>query len=81
MTQGAHWATPLSGGVLISANPKPGKSPVAFVEPSKYKPYVLNPDLDYIPTIQSLLTSAGIPSELDPTFDCKSPLSPLPLLF
>ncbi|KAK0643082.1 Extradiol ring-cleavage dioxygenase, class III enzyme, subunit B [Cercophora newfieldiana] len=66
---GAHWATPLPGGILISANPKPGKSPVAFVEPSKYKPYVLNPDLDYIPKIQSLLSAAGIPSETDPTFD------------
>lgn len=67
---GAHWATSLPNTVLISANPSPGKSPVAFVHPSKYKPYKLNPDLDYIPTLQAHLSAAGIDSKLDPTFDC-----------
>jgi len=62
--------TSLPGGIVISANPKPGKSPVAFVDPAKYKPYELNPDIDYISTIQSHLTAAGIPSETDETFDC-----------
>ncbi|KAI1342621.1 Extradiol ring-cleavage dioxygenase, class III enzyme, subunit B [Xylariaceae sp. FL0016] len=65
---GAHWATTLPG-VLISAHPNPGKSPVAYVHPSKYANYKLNPDLDYIPTIQSHLTAAGIPSTLAPDFD------------
>lgn len=59
--------------MLISANPKPGKSPVAFVDPAKYKGYALNPDLDYIPVIQAHLTAAGIPSKLDTTFDCMFP--------
>lgn len=66
--QGAHWATSLPG-VLVSAHPKPNKSPVAFVDPSKYKAYELVPDLDFIPTIEEHLAAAGIPSKQDPTFD------------
>ncbi|KAK7910842.1 aromatic ring-opening dioxygenase family protein [Apiospora marii] len=65
---GAHWATSLPG-ILISAHPKPGKSPVAYVHPSKYQSYALNPDLAYIPTLQSALAAAGIPSAPDATFD------------
>ena len=67
-SQGAHWSTS-DPGVLISANPKPAKSPVAYVHPSKYQSYELNPDLDFIPTIQAHLSAAGIPSRPDPTFD------------
>ncbi|KAK3359953.1 Extradiol ring-cleavage dioxygenase, class III enzyme, subunit B [Lasiosphaeria hispida] len=66
---GAHWATANPGGVLISSNPKPEKAPVLFVDPAKYKPYVLNPDLAYVPVLQAHLTAAGIPAETDPTFD------------
>lgn len=66
--QGAHWATTFNG-VLISAHPKPGKSPVAFVAPEKYESYHLNPDLAYLPTIEAHLAAAGIPSRRDPTFD------------
>ncbi|EME77558.1 uncharacterized protein MYCFIDRAFT_191046 [Pseudocercospora fijiensis CIRAD86] len=41
---GAHWDT--TGDVIeIAMNPKPGKSPVAFVHPSKYVDYKLEPDL------------------------------------
>ncbi|ETS80151.1 hypothetical protein PFICI_07680 [Pestalotiopsis fici W106-1] len=65
---GAHWATSLPG-VLISSNPNPEKSPVAYVHPSKYKNYALNPDLAFVPTIQEYLAAAGIPSEADPKFD------------
>ncbi|KAK3325680.1 Extradiol ring-cleavage dioxygenase, class III enzyme, subunit B [Apodospora peruviana] len=67
--KGAHWATSTPRTILIAANPSPGKSPVAFVDPAKYKPYKLVPDLSFIPTIQSHLSLAGIPSQLDPTFD------------
>ncbi|WQF80000.1 Putative extradiol ring-cleavage dioxygenase, class III enzyme, subunit B [Colletotrichum destructivum] len=67
--QGAHWATNAPGEILISAHPKPAKSPVAYVNPEKYHPYKLNPDLSYIPTIQAHLTAAGITSKTDPTFD------------
>ncbi|KXH55528.1 hypothetical protein CNYM01_09512 [Colletotrichum nymphaeae SA-01] len=66
---GAHWATNAPGEVLISAHPTPAKSPVAYVNPQKYHPYKLNPDLDYIPTIQQHLAAAGIPAKTDPTFD------------
>lgn len=72
--QGAHWATSLPGGNLISANPKPDKSPVALVHPSKYKPYVLNPDIDYVPVLQERFRAVGIPCEADPTFDCTAPI-------
>lgn len=66
--QGAHWATTFDG-VLISAHPNPGKSPVAYVHPSKYAAYALNPDLAFVPTLQAHLAAAGIPSRPDPTFD------------
>ncbi|KAK3327994.1 Extradiol ring-cleavage dioxygenase, class III enzyme, subunit B [Cercophora scortea] len=66
---GAHWASASPGTILISSNPTPAKSPVAFVHPSKYKSYTLNPDLAFVPTIQEHLSAAGIPSKLDPTFD------------
>ncbi|KAM7201472.1 hypothetical protein V8F33_003296 [Rhypophila sp. PSN 637] len=66
---GAHWATSLPNTVLISANPNPSKSPVAFVAPHKYKSYALNPDMAFIPTIQSHLSHAGIASKLDQHFD------------
>lgn len=66
---GAHWATSIPGGILISANPKPDKSPVAFVHPSKYKSYALNPDLSFVPVIQAHLEAAGITARADPSFD------------
>ena len=72
ITQGAHWATSLPGGILISTNPKPDKSPVALVHPSKYQPYVLNPDIEYVPVLQEHFRAAGIPCETDPTFDCRA---------
>ncbi|CAN8095661.1 unnamed protein product [Discula destructiva] len=65
---GAHWATTFNG-ILISANPNPGKSPVAYVHPSKYAEYTLNPDLAMVPTLQAHLAAAGIASKPDPTFD------------
>lgn len=67
--QGAHWATSTPNTILISANPNPGKSPVAYVHPSKYIDYKLNPDVDYVPTIQAHLAAAGIDSQPAPTFD------------
>ncbi|KAK8067052.1 hypothetical protein PG997_013799 [Apiospora hydei] len=65
---GAHWATSLPG-ILISAHPNPGKSPVAYVHPSKYQSYALKPDLPYVPTLQLTLAAAGIPSAPDAAFD------------
>lgn len=65
---GAHWATS-APGILISAHPNPNKSPVAYVDPAKYKSYELVPDLAMVPVIQEHLAAAGIPSTPDPTFD------------
>ncbi|KAH8771863.1 Extradiol ring-cleavage dioxygenase, class III enzyme, subunit B [Diaporthe sp. PMI_573] len=65
---GAHWATTYEG-IYISAHPNPGKSPVAYVHPSKYDSYKLNPDLAMVPVIQQHLAAAGIPSRPDPDFD------------
>jgi len=50
---------------------------VALVHPSKYKPYVLNPDLDYVPVLQERFRAASIPCEVDPAFDCISPPFPI----
>ncbi|KAK3378389.1 Extradiol ring-cleavage dioxygenase, class III enzyme, subunit B [Podospora didyma] len=66
---GAHWATTSPGGVLISANPRPNKAPVGLVHPDKYKPYILKPDLGFVPVIQEHLSAAGIASAPDPKFD------------
>lgn len=55
--------------MLISAHPNPGKSPVAYVAPSKYASYTLNPDLAFVPTIQAHLAAAGIAAKPDPAFD------------
>ncbi len=48
-------------GVLISANPKPAKSPVAFVQPSKFIDYELNADVDYVPALQARLAGGRDP--------------------
>src|SRR3569833_1948801 len=56
--QGAHWATTLPG-IVLSANPTPTKSPVAYVHPSKYEQYALQPDLEYVPTLRAHLGAGG----------------------
>jgi aromatic ring-opening dioxygenase catalytic subunit (LigB family) len=66
--QGAHWATSNSG-ILVSTNPKPAMSPVAYVHPSKYKSYPLNADVDFAPTIMAHLREAGIPVAGDANFN------------
>ncbi|KAK3082189.1 hypothetical protein LTS18_013073 [Coniosporium uncinatum] len=43
---GAHWDCVGLDKVEVSMNPKPGKSPVAYVHPSKYVDYELVPDLE-----------------------------------
>lgn len=65
---GAHWAT--SGdGIQVATNPKPSKSPVAYVHPSKYVDYKLNPDLATAERCISLLSDAGFDVSADPKFD------------
>lgn len=65
---GAHWD---AGGdkIQVATNPKPGKGPVAYVHPSKYVDYKLNPDLETSQRCISLLQDAGFDAEGNDTFD------------
>jgi aromatic ring-opening dioxygenase catalytic subunit (LigB family) len=65
---GAHWAT-LGDEIEVAANPNPGKSPVAYVHPSKYLDYKLNPDLPMADRCVDLLRAAGLKAKKNTTFD------------
>lgn len=65
---GAHWAA-LGDAIEVAANPKPDKSPVAYVHPSKYVPYVLNPDLPMANRVCDLLKESGFNASLNEKFD------------
>ncbi|KAI4779263.1 LigB subunit of an aromatic-ring-opening dioxygenase LigAB, partial [Aureobasidium sp. EXF-8845] len=65
---GAHWDA-RGDKILVSANPKPNKSPVAYVHPSKYVDYALNPDLPTADVVLDLLLKAGFNAEKDASFD------------
>ncbi|KAL9622643.1 MAG: hypothetical protein Q9160_002953 [Pyrenula sp. 1 TL-2023] len=65
---GAHWDAP--GDFLeISANPKPAKSPVGYVHPSKYIDYELKPDLPTSERCLTILQSADLNARLNTKFD------------
>ena len=68
LSQGAHWAT-LGDEIEVAANPTPAKSPVAFVEPSKYVPYKLNPDIPMASRCVDLLKKAGLKAKHNEKFD------------
>lgn len=53
----------------MAANPKPNKSPVAYVHPSKYVSYPLNPDLAMASRVVSLLQAEGFKAKLNSSFD------------
>jgi aromatic ring-opening dioxygenase catalytic subunit (LigB family) len=55
--------------IEVATNPKPGKSPVAYVHPSKYVNYELNPDLETAQKCISLLSKAGFDVAANETFD------------
>ena len=42
---GAHWDARGQNRIDVAMNPKPAKSPVAYVHPRKYQDYELVPDL------------------------------------
>lgn len=65
---GAHWDV-LGDKVQVSMNAKPNKSPVAYVHPSKYADYKLNPDLDTGKRCIQLLRENGFDAEANETFD------------
>nr|XP_031860292.1 uncharacterized protein CI109_004176 [Kwoniella shandongensis]KAA5527364.1 hypothetical protein CI109_004176 [Kwoniella shandongensis] len=65
---GAHWET-LDDAIRVSANPDPQKQPVAWVHPKEYEDFVLNPDVKFASTVQSLLQEAGFDVSLDTKFE------------
>ncbi|KAL2107194.1 hypothetical protein VUR80DRAFT_5566 [Thermomyces stellatus] len=65
---GAHWDAP-GDRIEVATNPKPGKSPVAYVHPSKYVDYELNPDLCTAERCISMLSAAGLNAHANPTFE------------
>ncbi|ORY19319.1 Extradiol ring-cleavage dioxygenase, class III enzyme, subunit B [Clohesyomyces aquaticus] len=66
---GAHWDARGRNRIDVSMNPTPSKSPVAYVHPSKYVSYELNPDLPTGKRCISLLSSAGLGARPNTTFD------------
>ncbi|KAK3897626.1 Extradiol ring-cleavage dioxygenase, class III enzyme, subunit B [Staphylotrichum tortipilum] len=65
---GAHWDAP-NDEVHVATNPIPSKSPVGYVNPSKYINYKLNPDLPTAARCIDLLRGAGFTASGDATFD------------
>ncbi|KAJ5536250.1 hypothetical protein N7513_009436 [Penicillium frequentans] len=55
---GAHWDC-LGDKIEVATNPKPGKSPVAYVKPEKYVDYELIPDLDTCNRCIGMLAKEG----------------------
>ncbi|KIM97332.1 hypothetical protein OIDMADRAFT_130629, partial [Oidiodendron maius Zn] len=65
---GAHWDC-LYDKIQIATNPKPNKSPVAYVHPSKYANYKLNPDIPTANRCIDMLKAEGFNAEANPNFD------------
>lgn len=65
---GAHWDC-LGDKIEVACNPAPKKSPVAYVHPSKYASYKLNPDIPTANRCVSMLNAAGFDASPNPTFD------------
>ena len=66
--QGAHWDA-YGDAIQVSANPKPQKSPVGYVHPSKYAHYHLVPDLPMSTRCNDALLAAGFNSSTNDKFD------------
>ncbi|KAI7209443.1 LigB subunit of an aromatic-ring-opening dioxygenase LigAB [Hortaea werneckii] len=66
---GAHWDARGENNIEVSMNPCPGKSPVAYVHPSKYVDYKLEPDLPTGNRVISMLNNAGINTRANETFE------------
>src|ERR1700748_692916 len=65
---GAHWDA-VGDKIEVATNPHTGKSPVAYVHPSKYADYKLNPDLQTAERCFSLLAAEGFNVSGNSTFD------------
>ncbi|KAH7134968.1 Extradiol ring-cleavage dioxygenase, class III enzyme, subunit B [Dendryphion nanum] len=66
---GAHWDARGHNRIDISMNPKPQKSPVAYVHPSKYTSYALNPDLETGKRCIDMLNQGGLDARGNEDFD------------
>ncbi|RMY06003.1 hypothetical protein D0867_09840 [Hortaea werneckii] len=66
---GAHWDARGENNIEVSMNPSPGKSPVAYVHPSKYVDYKLEPDLPTGNRVISMLNNAGINTRANEKFE------------
>ncbi|KAI9147322.1 4,5-DOPA dioxygenase extradiol [Paramyrothecium foliicola] len=69
MIMGAHWSASQDDAIDVSTNPKPNKSPVAYVHPDKYKNYQLNPDLTGAELCISKLRAGGFNARGNSSFD------------
>ena len=65
---GAHWEC-LGDKIQVSTNPKPGKSPVAYVDPKWYKDYEINGSPELGKKCMSMLRKGGFDCEPNETFD------------
>ncbi|PSN74356.1 LigB subunit of an aromatic-ring-opening dioxygenase LigAB [Corynespora cassiicola Philippines] len=66
---GAHWDARGTNRIDVAMKSNPEKSPVAYVHPSKYENYKLNPDLATGKRCISMLRSAGLDARPNETFD------------
>lgn len=66
---GAHWDARGTNRIDVSMNPNPAKSPVAYVHPSKYVDYKLNPDLETGKRCIRMLREKGVNARPNETFD------------
>ncbi|GAM41717.1 hypothetical protein EIK77_008769 [Talaromyces pinophilus] len=66
---GAHWDCSGVNKIQVAMNPKPNKSPVAYVHPSKYVDYELAPDLELGQKCIDLLNKDGFDASANEKFD------------
>jgi aromatic ring-opening dioxygenase catalytic subunit (LigB family) len=59
----------LNDKIQVATNPSPDKSPVAYVHPSKYADYKLNPDIETANRCIEMLKAEGFNAEGNPNFD------------
>jgi aromatic ring-opening dioxygenase catalytic subunit (LigB family) len=66
---GAHWDARGTNRIDVAMNPKPTKSPVAYVHPRKYTDYELNPDLETGEKCLQILQDGGMDARPNESFD------------
>jgi aromatic ring-opening dioxygenase catalytic subunit (LigB family) len=69
LMMGAHWDARGTNRIDVSMNPKPIKSPVAYVHPKKYTHYELVPDLESGKKCIQALKEGGIDARPNESFD------------